>query len=464
VGRNELGDGSVRILRLIAISVGTLMVIASVFADSVGLSVGGGISRNQIGFLISGVVLIASGLLGRRFPGFYRGTAVMLLNIIILLIMLEFVSLVIVKLIDGNRFSERAQRMEEGGSDFLESTVLVSRYIPWVMWRATPSYPGDPVTVGEDGHRLTPGSSEAPDAYRVFTFGGSAMWGEGVADSCTIAAYLQSELEELVDRPVSVSNMSQNAYTSTQEIIELMLQLRSGSVPDFVVFYDGFNDVWAAYESGIAGVHHTFDVISARIEGREESGGGSTPLQGLLRESNSWLLLTTLREKGFLGTSDEQPVLRTYEMMGKDRDSLAREVVGLYFQNCSLVEHLAQAYGFEYMIVWQPVIWCGDKELTEHELEISNGRFDCFPAGRDSALIYLLETSYRFFEQSIPDSLHYFSFTGIFDGVEETAYSDYTGVHLEPWANGMIADELLVRLQELYPAAAGTADSLPEEP
>lgn len=272
--RPGLSDGTVRTARKVAVSLGCLLVLVACLADLLGLSAGSGFSGNQVAFGAAGIVLIVAGILGRRFPRFYRGTAVLLLNVIIVLILLEFLSLVIVKLIDNDRFSERAQRLEEAGSDNLERTVLVSRYVPWVMWRSMRSYPGDPVTVSENGYRLTPGASEAPDAYRLFTFGGSAMWGAGVGDSCTIAAFLQRGLEELVDGPVSVSNMAQNAHTSTQEIIELMLQLRSGNIPDFVVFYDGFNDVWAAYESGIAGVHHSFDVISARIEGREEPGGG----------------------------------------------------------------------------------------------------------------------------------------------------------------------------------------------
>ena len=454
-----LNDSTVKALRIIAISLGSMLVFAAVFADVAGLSLGGGISRNQVVFIVSGFALVAAGILGRRFLRFYRGTAIMLLNIVIVLILLELLSLVIVKLIDNDRFSDRARKLEEAGPDNFERTVLVSRYIPWVMWRSTPSYPGDPVTVDEDGYRQTPGASEASDAYRVFTFGGSAMWGAGVADSCTIAAFMQKGLEELIDRPVSVSSMGQNAHTSTQEVIELMLQLRSGSIPDFVVFYDGFNDVWAAYESGIAGVHHSYDVISARIEGREGPGGSSTPLQSLFRESNTWLLLTSLRDRGLLGTSDEPPVLRTYETMGRNRDSLAREVVSIYLQNCSLVEHLAQAYGFEYLIVWQPAIWCGDKELTEHELGISRGSYDFYPAGGDSALIDLLEVSYRLYEQSVPDTLHYGSLAAVFDDLTGEVYTDHTGVHVDSDANGIIASVLLEAMVGIDPELSGPPES-----
>ncbi len=145
--------------------------------------------------------------------------------------------------------------------------------------------------------------------------------------------------------------------------------------------------------------------------------------------------------------------------MGKDRDSLAMEVVSIYFQNCSVVEHLAKAYGFEFLIVWQPVIWCGDKELTEHELGISSGSYDFYPAGRDSALISLLDVSYGIFEQTLTDTLHYLSLSGVFDSMAGDVYTDHTGVHIDPDANGIIASVLLEAITEIDPELSGLPDS-----
>jgi len=254
---------------------------------------------------------------------------------------------------------------------------------------------------------------------------------------------MQQGLERLLDGPVAVSNMAQNAHTTTQEVIELMLQLRSGNVPDFVVFYDGFNDVWAAYESGIAGVHHSFDVITARIEGREDTASAGSFVQDLFSESNTWLLLTSLRERGVLSTSDLPPVLRTYEMLGVDRDSLAGEVAEICLQNYSLVRQMGMAYGFECLFVWQPVIWCSDKELTEHELEISRGSYEFYPAGADSALTGLLCETYDAYRRSMPDTVHYSTLVPVFDDIPEEIYTDHTGVHVSAYANGLIAAELL---------------------
>ena len=429
-------------MKISAIVLGCLMILAALLSNVLGLSIGSGLSRNQISFAIAGIALIISGVLGKCFPAFYKGAALMLLNIVLVLVLLDFVSLVLVKLIDPEKFSIRARKIEH--VDFLDKgqSVIISSYIPYVMWRSNPSFLGDQVTIDDNGFRVTPEAHQSPDAFSVFMFGGSALWGANVNDSCTIAAYLQKELSEMVEHPVAVSNLASNAHTSTQEVIELMFQLREGNIPDLVIFYDGFNDVWAAYESGMAGVHHSFDVIAARIEGQPEAMGTRSPIELILNNSNTWLLITSLREKGILAVEDT-PEIQNYRIRGMDSDSLASEVVRTYLNNCSIIKHLAYAYGFDYLFVWQPNIWCGDKKLTVSEQKIYDGDFEFYPAGRDPALRELLAAAYSRFETSLPDSIHYFSLATVFDGIEEEIYNDPFGPHVNEWANGLIAGKLL---------------------
>jgi hypothetical protein len=441
----RLGGGAVRLLRRTAAVIGILLVLISLFADRLGLSAGDGFSGNQIILASIGLCLTAAAFLGRRFPAFYRGAALMLLNVAVVLVLLELASIALVKVMDRERFSDMARKREEAGEVTREWSVIVSEYVPWVLWRSTPSYPGDVVGVDAEGYRITPGASDSEDAFRLFTFGGSAMWGSGVEDSCTIPACLQEFLADSLERPVCVSNMGQNAFTTTQEVIELMLQLRRGNVPDYVIFYDGFNDVWAAYESGIPGVHHSYEPISSRIEGRDPIVQES-PLVQLLHTTNTWMLISSLRQRGIISSQGGETVLRTYRTMGIDRDSLASGAVDICLQNYSLVEHLADAYGFDYLAAWQPVIWCGSKRLTEGEREIYDGEFADYPAGGDSALTGLLRASYRDFRLSMPDTVHYADLTGIFDEIREDVYIDHTGVHISRDGNRAVASALISRM------------------
>jgi len=453
----------VKVLRIIAISLGSMLVFAAVFADVIGLSAGGGISRNQAGFLIGGVVLIASGLLGRKLPGVYRGTALLVLNVIVAIVILEFASIILVKLIHREGFSTRARLLEEDNIDLEEQSILPGMYAPFVVWRYNPALNSDSVTVDSEGYRITPGASHETGAYKVFLLGGSAMWGANTSDFFTIGAYLQASLHEALQRPVNVSNMAQIAHSSTQEIIELILQLRAGNIPDLVIFYDGFNDIWGAYEAGEAGTHFSEGLIAARLEGKPEAFDIHPPLEALLRESNTWFLVTSLRDR----VSDRETELQrveTYHTSDVDPDSLAADVVETYLGNSSIVEALAMQYGFEYLFIWQPSVWFSEKKLTEYELDIYEGEFEFFFAGYDPAFKVLYTATYSLFEEVAVDSLRYLSFAGIFDDVEETVYNDYSGVHVEPWANKMIAEELLIKLLELDPVLTETVDSLPEDP
>ena len=450
MGQSKLSEATVRTLRRIAVSAGILLVTAAVFADLIGLSAGGGISRNQIAFLIYGIVLIVASLLGRRFPEFYRGTALIILNIIVAIVIVEFISIILVKLLDQERLSIHARKIEEGHLDIVESTVVQGMYAPFVVWRSNPALNSDSVRVNADGYRITPGVSSDPDAYRVFLLGGSAMWGSNVSDSGTIGAYLQVLISESLHVPAAVSNMAQVAHSSTQEVIELMLQLRSGNIPDFVIYYDGFNDVWGAYEAGKAGTHHSEGPVSARVEGTAQTFNSLPPLEALLRESNIWLLVTFLRNK-MSDRESQLQMVETYHTMGVDSDSLAMEIVDVYLGNCAIVEALAMQYGFECVFIWQPSVWFGDKNLTEYELNIYQGGYEFFLAGSDPAFKELFTATYNLFEETAVDSIHYFSFARIFDDVRETIYNDNSGVHVDPWVNEIIAEKLLVRMQKLDP-------------
>ena len=446
---HKLSDATVNVIRIIAISSGCLFLLAAMLSNTIGLSSSAGFSMNQIYFAVAGIILVISGFLGRRFPGFYSSTAKILLNIVIAAFLVEFLSLAIVKVIDADRFNIRARKIEEGHLDELEGMVVCGRYEPFVVWRANTLLNCDSITISEDGYRFTPPPPRGgryPDALIVFMLGGSAMWGTGVSDSQTIAAYLQRDLSELISRPVAVQNLAQIGYSSTQELIELMLQLRDGNIPDLVIFYDGFNDVCCSYESGIAGVHASLESIAGRVEGTDEALGIIPVWKTIVSRTNTWLLITSLQSKGVL--PEETREIPTYTTMGIDCDSLTSETVNIYYANCHVVEALADSYGFDYLIIWQPTIWGGDKILTEREQEFMDIEHPFFPWAADPAFRELLVASYDLFEESITDSTRYISFRTIFDEIEDEVYIDYSGSHVTASANEMISEKLIDLLLE----------------
>jgi lysophospholipase L1-like esterase len=444
----KLSDSTVKVLRKIAIVSGSVLILLALFSNLLGLSTSSGLSSNQIIFAAAGIILIITGFLGRRFPVFYGSTAKILLSIVIAVIILDLLSLVLVKLIDPERFRIRAQKIEVGHLDEVEYIVVSGRYEPFVVWRSNPIINCDSITITDDGFRLTPGISHNPDAFSVLMLGGSAMWGVGVSDSGTIAANLQRDLSELIEKPVAVFNLAQAGHSSTQEVIELMLQLRNGDIPDLVIFYDGFNDVWGAYENGLAGVHHSLESIAGRVEGTDEALGIMPVWKIILSKTNTWLLVTSLRSKGIL--PQETVEIPTYRTMGINFDTLTSQIVSVYYGNCRVIEALADFYEFDCLFIWHPTIWTGDKALSDREHVFYEGGHESFLAGGDTAFIELLQASYDLFEESIIDSTRYFSFRTIFDETEDEVYLDYSGAHVSAEANEMIAEELIRIISETW--------------
>ncbi len=451
MGRTEMSDNAVGLLRLTAAVFGVVLVILAVFADRTGMSVGSGFSRNQIGFCAAGGFLIFAAILGRRFPGFYKGVALILLNAAVALVLLELFSIAFMKIAPPGILQTHLRKLREGHLETVEAAVVQGVYAPFVVWRSNPLLNSDTVTVSEEGYRVTPGASADPGAFKVFLFGGSAMWGVNLSDSNTIASFVQQKLTERLGVPVAVYNFGQIAHSSTQEVIELIIQIRSGNVPDAVVYFDGFNDIWGGYESGRAGGHHSQMQIAARVEGRPEAFTTTPPLQALFQRTNTYILISALR--GNLDRRSSRVAdLQTFRTMGVPAEVLASDIVDTYLGNSRIVTALAEQLDFTCLFVLQPSIWTGNKVLTESEQEIFEGGFEFFLAGGDPAFKELYTATYDLFELSVADSAQFLTFSGIFDGVSETVYSDYSGAHMTPAADEIVADSLVAELLNRIPA------------
>src|SRR6185295_3816027 len=93
---------------------------------------------------------------------------------------------------------------------------------------------GTYINVDSAGIRITPQRpiSGVPVA-RVFMFGGSTMWGWLQRYDKTIPAEVARRLATMADSVggIEVTNFGETGYVFTQEVLELMLQLRAGNRP-----------------------------------------------------------------------------------------------------------------------------------------------------------------------------------------------------------------------------------------
>jgi hypothetical protein len=246
------------------------------------------------------------------------------------------------------------------------------RWKSYVYWGRVPSFHGHFVNIDSAGHRVTPQPlSPAVPWKRVFLFGGSTMWGTAQRDDHTIAAETARRLQPLAGpgARIEVTNFGETGYVFTQGILNLILQLRSGSRPDAVVFYDGLNDAAATIQDGVAGLPNNEGKRVAEFAlGRSiDRTGPPTTFRKDLRTLGTLAVigLKQLRLTDWLLTLVRHPPL---EMISAD--SAARLTTRMYAENVRLVEALSQAYGFCAIYVWQPSLDATKKRLTPFEARL----------------------------------------------------------------------------------------------
>lgn len=386
--------------------------------------------------------------LGKRIVSVHRTAAIMLFNTVLLLVIVELMSGALLAVVTSRGVRDLLYRTTGRPNDLVahhylglpyyaehewstaywreHTMVQRQRYSPYVIWRS-PGHAGDLINI-DDGLRVVPDTHCTPGALRVYAFGGSAMWGWGSPDWGTIPAYLQTDIEEVSERSVCVVNYGENAYVSTQSLFQLELLLKSGDVPDVVLFYDGVNEVFAADQTQRPAVHQNLSDIAGRFE------SSRSPLAALIQQSASYRLLQLLASQlGGSGGGHEASAPET------DPAGLSDAVVDTYLKNYEIVRSLSETFGFEFHFFWQPHILAGEKPMTEEEQNMLTGLgwvVDLTPELRD----LFVRTYGRIEEEaSTRESLHYLGHA--FDDASEQIWIDTWG-HVTPDGNRLISQAI----------------------
>ncbi len=309
-------------------------------------------------------------------------------------------------------------------------------YLPFIVWRHVP-YNGEMIVVDNDGLRRTSHAHCERNAYTIWMFGGSTMWGSGSPDWETIPSFLAGEYVK-GGRQVCVRNYGESGWVSTQEVIELMLELkRAQRKPDLVIFYDGVNDVTTAWQFGTPYAHDDLPLIKRFVENREKLKRGSF---AYILQTNTLEMLRVLSSRaGFWSLFPRREQRRGQRASGDVVKRLARVTAEYYFQNVAIVKDLAQGYGFQYRFFWQPVVFVGQKPLTPDEVMIRDGQILVSP-GLDTMhqLTYDLVQAAK-----LP---HLFYIADVFDNRSDTIYIDWAHVSAE--GNRLVATRMYEILRQ----------------
>jgi len=238
---------------------------------------------------------------------------------------------------------------------FAEWWSLQLRWEPYVYWRSR-AFHGRYIEVGENGFRTTwnPEERGGQDVVRIHLFGGSTLWGLGARDHHTIPSLVSQWMSKHLDRPVEVVNCGELGYVNTQELVLLIKALQKGQTPDVAVFYDGVNDVFSAYQSGVSGIPQNeyrrekeFNLLST--QGDRTAFLAAAAVYHVFRKSAAVRLASRFLARSTPGMEKE--------LEPAEAERLAAGVHSTYVQNVDMIQALADRMGFRAMYYWQPTVF-----------------------------------------------------------------------------------------------------------
>ncbi len=193
-------------------------------------------------------------------------------------------------------------------------------------------------------------------------FGGSTLWGTAARDDYTIPSLVAKYLSER-GLNVRVTNYGETGYVNTQEVVELLTLLQKGNIPDIVVFYDGVNDTFSAYQNRVAGLpqNESNRVKEFNLLLRPHAVA-KLFLKNTVEDSNIYKVAGMISNKLF---GHRSPLVRQENMPDNKDYLLAKGVENIYLANMKLVENLSN-HRFISLFFWQPTIF-NKNHLTSYE-------------------------------------------------------------------------------------------------
>ena len=289
-----------------------------------------------------------------------------------------------------------------------EFNQLATRYVPFVEWRRD-EYHSTTTNVSTDGHRVQPALPQTPVGTVLF-FGGSAMWGTGVADDQTIPAFFHQ-----LEPSFRVINYGESGFSTRQDLAQLVNLVNQKQPMDLVVFYDGNNDAvtYCRPEVEINGHVHARKIQRLL----KPVSWIWDDLTGSLRELLSGKAITRL----FHGSAPSATRCQ-------ESDEYAQRVAETIVINWKIARAVAREGGADFVAILQPVASLGSPRvdhLNPRDYSPQNPQNTIYPIVR------------RLLSESGADWAY--DFTDIFDGNEYT-YIDVC--HVTANGNRRVAERI----------------------
>tara|TARA_B100000315_G_C14591031_1_gene595792 strand:+ start:2707 stop:3843 length:1137 start_codon:yes stop_codon:yes gene_type:complete len=293
-------------------------------------------------------------------------------------------------------------------------------YHPYAVWR-NGKVETETLNIDKNGNRKTCYQENlSNDAKKLFIFGGGHVVGEGVEDCDSLPSYLSKVFMEN-NLNTKVFNYGTGGFASTQEMLRLLTEIHKGNTPDYVIFYDGVNDlINGVYNPGIPGYHMGFN----RIQKQFNTSG----LIGFYNKSNFARLLEFL---------DERFNRRDRKIPDVDIKLRVAKSLDIYKKNIEILEVFSKVFDFKYFAFWQPELLTSRKRMSDYE------KMQKRTSGR---LNSVYEEGYSRIKKIDFNGLNFYNISHIYDKQQEDIFFDFN--HVGSSGNALAADEIFAIISD----------------
>lgn len=282
------------------------------------------------------------------------------------------------------------------------------------------------ITINNHGFRGPEISKEKSNGvYRVFVVGGSATFAlRAGSDQLTIPGYIEQNINKYSsDKKFEVINAGIPRITSSDELQLIQTKIVDFK-PDLIIIYDGVNDAQLPYNFT-----------------KEKDWGQMTEFEYFYKKYFSFYETPRIlprildREGPDMGVLDSEKPKKFSEETGLAKAQLWKE-------NITKICELGTQKDITTMIVLQPFLGTGSKELTEHEKKM-------FVRLSHEKVVHVYDLFGTQLDDLRNSCTHVMDARNVFDDIHENVFFDPS--HVGSKHNKVVADRIFYELAPLLP-------------
>ena len=320
-----------------------------------------------------------------KFEAFLGRIFMFIISVILIFIFIDLLSVVFIK--------DRRPPIEK-----TFPVSITRRPQPYTMfgWSEDLGYPG-----------TKPSPSKEPNEFRIFVVGGSTV----VQGNPTITDLLEEQFKDKGAKNVKVYNSGVISSVSGQDLTRILFEV-SDFKPDLIIMYNGGNDILSAYSTDPR-PGYPFNFIVYENNPLVDRGVRTYPSIALFAYGSNLLryLLKPYFTKKFIPLEQ----IRQKVKWGSDewKDNIAR----VYVKNLARANKISYAFGAEFIVFFQPMVFYKDPLAPEEQLIYPEQREYCLDMRRRvlSEIDVLKKNS---------PSLKFVDLSDIFDNIPECVFTD----------------------------------------